>query len=69
MKAGSKIYRRGMRLVFREDTGNWCCAAYQMPELGKAGPQSQLKEDCILRMWLTWHSPLKAGSTHLGGTK
>jgi hypothetical protein len=26
---------------------------------GKAGPQSQLKEACIFRMKLAWHSPFR----------
>lgn len=67
MRASSEDYLSSMKMVFGQNI-TVMTFAYHMPELGKAGPQSQLKEACILRMWLAWHSPLKAGSTHLGGT-
>lgn len=30
---------------------------HHKPMEGKAGPQSQLKDACIFRMKLAWHSP------------
>jgi len=42
---------------------------HQIPTIGNAGPQSQLKEHACLRMKLKKHSPFCSGGGHAGGTQ
>ena len=39
---------------------------YQMPWVGKEGPQSQMNDRCSFLIMLMWHSPWYWGGTQVG---